>query len=194
MIQKKAFLTIYKIVGAISTVCLWCSVVAVAGIAILNTVDSLDRYIRGKALFGASEWVSVAMCVFVFGGLCMAVRERKCISVPVLTDYLKPAARLIVLGTGNILCCAAAALMVSQLFVTSQRYFANQHLGSDMINIPFWPFYFFATAATAVIALEFLCVAVKDLYEGFTWNKGHPELPDARRVAGICFTGTRRNG
>ena len=164
--MKRAFEVVYNIVGKVSNVFLLISALAVVFIAAINTVDSIGRYIVGRAIVGASELVAVSMTIFVFGGLAMAIRLNRCVAVPVIGEKLKPRVRYFVLAVGNLLCVFAGVMMTIQFWQSSLRYLGNHTLGTDILRIPLYPFYVYATIAMAVITLEFLFVAVKQLDSG----------------------------
>ena len=55
-----------RAVGVLSKVFLLCSIIAVAMIAVVSSVDSIGRYILGSALRGASEYVETGMAVCIW--------------------------------------------------------------------------------------------------------------------------------
>jgi TRAP-type C4-dicarboxylate transport system permease small subunit len=169
--MKKVFETFSSIVEKISNIFLLISALAVFFIAALNTFDSLGRYIFGHAIIGANELVSVAMTVFVFGGLAMAVRKDRCVAVPVIGERLKPRVRLFVLGIGNLLCVAAGVMMVTQFWSSTLRYLANQTLGTDILKIPLYPFYIYSTIAISLVTVEFLICSIRQLYSGIFFKQ-----------------------
>lgn len=169
---KTIYAGISKVVSVISTVLLACSAAAVVFIALLNSVDSIRRYVFGHAVVGASELVSMAMVVFTFGGLCMAVRKRSCIAVPVLTEHMTPRTSLFVTGAGNLLSCIAGGLLTVQFFGSTQRYLSNMGLRTDLLKIPYGPFYLFTTAAMLVVSIELLLVGIEDIWRGVHWQPG----------------------
>ncbi len=173
--MRKVFGVLYKIVGIVSNIFLVISALAVVFIASINTVDSIGRYVFGRAIVGASELVSVAMTIFVFGGLAMAIRKDRCVAVPVIGEKLKPRVRIFVLAVGNLLCVFTGVLMTIQFRQSSLRYLGNHTLGTDILRIPLYPFYVYSTIAIAVVTLEFLSVAIKQLNEGIHFKSTVPE-------------------
>lgn len=175
--MKKIFNGVDKVLGYITTAFMVCAMVAVALIALVSSVDSIGRYIFGSALRGASEYVQVAMAVFVYGGLCMAIRERKCVVVPVVLEHMKPRVRLFVTAIGNLLCCAASVLLATQIFQSTAKKLANLHDATEVVRIPFGPFYLFCFIAICLFTVEFLMLVIKDLHEGICYKRIHADDP-----------------
>lgn len=173
--MKKVFDGVDKAVGWITRIFMALAMIAVALIALTSSVDSIGRYIFGSALRGASEYVQVAMAVFVYGGLCMAIRERKCVIVPVVLEHLKPRVRLFVVAVGNLLCCIASVLLASQVFLSTAKNLANLHNATEVVRIPYGPFYLFSFIAICLFTLEFLLLVIKDLYEGICYKRIHAD-------------------
>lgn len=181
--MKKVFAGIDKVIGWITRIFMILAMIAVALIALTSTVDSIGRYIFGSALRGASEYVQVAMAVFVYGGLCMAIRERKCVIVPVVLEHMKPRARLFVTAIGNLLCCAASVLLATQVFQSTAKNLANLHSATEVVRIPYGPFYLFCFIAICLFTVEFLLLVIKDLYEGICYKRIHANDPTGEDAA-----------
>ena len=162
-----------RAVGVLSKVFLLCSIIAVAMIAVVSSVDSIGRYILGSALRGASEYVETGMAVFVYGGLAMAIRERKCVTVPVFLEMMKPRLRLIFVGIGNACCAVAGILVCSQVWVSASRNMSNLAYTTEVVKIPYGPFYLFAILGLCLTVLELLIVAIRDLHEAVAYKKVH---------------------
>lgn len=45
------------------------------------------------------------MSIFVYTGLALAIKLRRCIAVPVIVERLSPRIQLLVTAVGNALCC-----------------------------------------------------------------------------------------
>ena len=162
-----------RAVGVLSKVFLLCSIIAVAMIAVVSSVDSIGRYILGSALRGASEYVETGMAVFVYGGLAMAIRERKCVTVPVFLEMMKPRLRLIFVGIGNACCAVAGILVCSQVWASASRNMSNLAYTTEVVKIPYGPFYLFAFLGLCLTVLELLIVAIRDLHEAVVYKKIH---------------------
>jgi TRAP-type C4-dicarboxylate transport system permease small subunit len=140
--MKKVFETFSSIVEKISNIFLLISALAVFFIAALNTFDSLGRYIFGHAIIGANELVSVAMTVFVFGGLAMAVRKDRCVAVLSLRAS-ETESEIVCPRNRQSTLCGCGVMMVTQFWSSTLRYLANQTLGTDILKIPLYRLYLF---------------------------------------------------
>lgn len=173
MTLRKTCARIYKVVGIISNIFLVCGVVAVCIIALVSSVDSIGRYILGSALRGASEYVETMMAVFVYGGLATAIRERKCVVVPVFLERMNPRVRLFFVGVGNLCCALAGVLVCSQVWLSASRNMVNFAYATEVVKIPYGPFYLFAFLGLCLVTLELFLLAIQDLYEGVCYRKLH---------------------
>lgn len=173
MTLRKACARISKVVGIISNVFLVCGIVAVCVIALVSSVDSIGRYILGSALRGASEYVETMMAVFVYGGLAMAIRERKCVVVPVFLERMPPRVRLFFVGVGNLCCALAGVLVCSQVWLSASRNMGNFAYATEVVKIPYGPFYLFAFLGLCLVTVELFLLAVQDLCEGVCYRKLH---------------------
>lgn len=174
MSLRKTCAFIYHIIGKISWIFLICGMIAVAVIALVSSVDSIGRYILGSALRGASEYVETSMAVFVYGALAMAIRERKCVIVPVFLEMMKPRLRLIFVAVGNLCCGVAGVLVASQVWLSATRNMSNFSYATSVVKIPYGPFYMFAFLGICLVAIELFMIATKDIYECICYDKLHP--------------------
>ena len=170
------------VIGVISKVFLILGMIAVAFIALASSVDSIGRYIFGSALRGASEYVETGMAVFVYGGLAMAIRERKCVIVPVFLEMMKPRLRLFFVSIGNFCCCAAGVLVSFQVFQSAVKNMNNFAYTTEVVKIPYGPFYLFGFIGLALVTIELFVVAVKDLHEGICYKKIHADNENVETV------------
>lgn len=173
MTLRKTCARISKAVGMISNIFLICGIIAVCVIALVSSVDSIGRYIFGSALRGASEYVETMMAVFVYGGLAMAIRERKCVVVPVFLERMSPRVRLFFVGVGNLCCGLAGVLVCSQVWLSASRNMSNFAYATEVVKIPYGPFYLFAFLGLCLVTVELFLLAIQDLYEGICYRKLH---------------------
>jgi len=158
----KAFDRFDKIVNRISDVLMKGSAATMFFIAAVSFADMIGRYIFLKALTGAQDLVEVAMCVFVYAGLGMAIRQRKIIMVPVIIDLMKKRGREFTVAIGNLICFVMAIVIISQLYESTLSKFEKLLVGTAVLKIPNAPFYMFATFGFIIIALELLILVIKD--------------------------------
>lgn len=184
MTFHKFCLNAANVVGKISFGFSVLCAVAMAFIAIVSSVDSIGRYILGSALRGASEYVEIGMAVFVYGGLALAVRQRGCVTVPVFTDMMGPRLKRFFIGIGNLICCAAAVLVGSQMYLRAAATLSNLHYKTEVVGIPYGPFYLFTFLGMCLIAIELLIIGITDVYEGACWQRYIREHPEAASKKG----------
>lgn len=162
-------------IGTLSKIFLLLSIIAVAMIAIVSSVDSIGRYILGSALRGASEYVETGMAVFVYGGLAMAIRERKCVTVPVFLEMMKPRLRLAFVGVGNVCCAVVGALVCTQVWQSAVKNMSNLAYTTEVVKIPYGPFYLFAFLGLCLTVAELVIVAIRDLHECACYKQLHQD-------------------
>ena len=168
--MKKMLIMAAKAVHMVSNLFAWISAAVLFFMASVSFVDVIGRYFFHHPLTGAQEIIEVSRSIFVYTGLALAIKLRRCIAVPVIVERLSPRIQLLVTAVGNALCCGMSGLLIWQLALSSAKQLARSSVGTPVLKIPYGPFYAIALVGYVLIALELLILVITDLHDFICWN------------------------
>lgn len=140
-------------IHAISNVMAWISGLLVLAMAALTFVNVIARYALGSPVLGAQEICELAMSFILYFGLPYAVYMRRMIIVDAITGKLPKVSREILAGICSLLCLLMSGVYAWKLVETGLK-FMTRGSGTDILKIPFWPFYFGCAFANVMLFIE----------------------------------------
>lgn len=165
-----------KGIHAISNVMAWISGLLVLAMAALTFVNVFARRVFSSPVLGAQEMCELAMSIILYFGLPFAVYSRRMIVVDAITHRLKKVPRETLAGICSILCMLMSSIYVWKLISTGLAMM-TRHTGTDVLKIPFWPFYFACAFANFLLFVEQLLDGIRWISEA---RKPEPSSADGK--------------
>ncbi len=131
-------------------------------IIILVTVDVIMRGAFSKPLMGAYELVQYFMVPLVFFALFFTTYEKGHIAVSVMTERLKPRAKVVIYIFGYVISLVLFALITWQSVMYGLRLF-NSGEESLALGIPSYPFAFVVALGSAFTSLVLLANLIETI-------------------------------
>lgn len=129
--------------------------VALTGLALFTVVDIVLRYLFNQPIAGSIDVIKLSLIVMTFCALPYAGRSDGHIVVDIVPDYPSPRVTAIRDAIGKLLVAFVFALLAWQGWVRADEA-ALFGAASNMLEIPFRPFFFVMSFCSAVYALALL--------------------------------------
>ena len=146
---------IHKIGERISGVLGAISCVGVVVVAIFTVVSVFLRYVLKNPIVGSTEYVECMMAVMVFSCLAYTQSKGGHINISMLLRVLPKTLAMIINALGYIIVTVFSGYASYCLFQQA-GYATTKNLVSALVNIPYYPFYYFASLCMAIFTLVML--------------------------------------
>ena len=163
-----------RAVHGLSNACVWISGVVLVLIAILTFIEVIARYIFNNSIVGVQEISELAIVVVLYFGLAYSTFNRSHVKVDVILNAMRPGAAMITQGIMSLLCIVFSAPAAWQVFRQGLVFLENGRT-TNLMHIPFWPFYFAAAFGLALTSIEFLLDGIRWMQEAHAWRKKQDE-------------------
>jgi len=143
---------IYKGLNRIGRLCGWISCFSLVFMMLLTTTDVLLRKLFNSPILGSFEITEITLMVSVFTGICAAQSMRRHVRVTIFLNKLPWRIRCAAYGLLDLLMTVVLAFFFyAAITQTIFRY--KGHWSTDILSIPYVPFYAIATFAIIVTML-----------------------------------------
>lgn len=153
-----------RIVRAVSKISFYLGAALLIIIMFMVTVDSTGRFIFNKPILGALEMTEFLLAGAVLLGLAHTQHIGANVMVELLYDRFSPRLQNI----QRIFSHLVGAVFFAFVTWHSGVYALDgmqDHLTSDLLQIPAWPFLFFAPIGCALLTLELIIETFEDIRE-----------------------------
>ena len=156
----KLLRTLDDILGKISHACAWVAGAALFFISALIFVNVFCRYFLKHAITGTDELVQLMMVFVVYFALSYSTRLRAHVRVDFITNMLPEFIRYAVLGLVTWLCIFVTVNISIRTFGYA-GIAAQSRLRTDVLKIPYQPFYYIISVMNILLSLEFFADGLK---------------------------------
>ena len=154
----------------LSNGCVWVSGVVLVLIAILTFIEVIARYIFNHSIVGVQEISELAIVVVLYFGLSYSTYSRSHVKVDVILNAMRPDANMITQGIMSLLCILFSAPAAYQVMKQGLVFVENGRT-TNLMHIPYWPFYIAASLGLFLTSVEFLLDGIRWFIEAHAWRK-----------------------
>lgn len=154
----------------LSNACVWVSGVVLILIAILTFIEVIARYIFNHSIVGVQEISELSIVVVLYFGLSYSTYNRSHVKVDVILNAMRPDANMITQGTMSLLCILFSAPAAYQVMKQGLVFVENGRT-TNLMHIPYWPFYLAAAFGLALTSIEFLLDGIRWFAEARAWRR-----------------------
>lgn len=130
----------------------WIAAALLLAMMALTVVDVLGRYLMSAPVKGSTELTELMLIAVIFIGLPAASLDREHVTVDLLTDRLRPAARRLLSPLVGLFAAAVLSVIAWRLWLTGAQ-FGSYGGTTASLEIPVAPFGYLAALMTGLAAL-----------------------------------------
>lgn len=138
----------------ISQVFSWVGGVALFAMCMLTFVDVFMRYFFGAPITGSQEIVAVLLVLAIYGGLPAGVMQNMLVETDVVTCHFPQRLQNALRCFMSFICTVLCFTMVYKVFQQTMFYFSNPNLTTQILKLPYGPFYAVTCAGCFMMGLE----------------------------------------
>ncbi len=172
----KAFKTFANGVHKLSNACVWVAGILLVLLAVLIFVEVIARYVVKNSITGVQEICTMSIVVVLYLGLGYSTYQRAHVQVDVVINAFRPDVKMIDQGICSLLCILLSAPAAVQVFRQGLTFLDNGRT-SQLMHIPYWPFYIVAAFGLLLTSVEFLLDGVRWFGEARAWRAGQKAAP-----------------
>ena len=140
---------LHKIGEKVSGVLAVISCVGVVAVALFTVISVILRYIFKNPIIGSTEYVECMMAVMVFSCLAYTQAKGGHITISMVLRILPRTLAMIINAIGYVAVTVFCGYCSYCLFLQG-GYASEKGLISALVNIPYYPFYYFASVCMVV--------------------------------------------
>jgi TRAP-type C4-dicarboxylate transport system permease small subunit len=129
---------VFKGIDSVVKVLTWVSIVAIAVLTLIFTIDVCGRAFLNKPLNGSNELIELTMIILGFA-IMYAARTRQHVKIDMLSPRLPKRAQTILASIGSLLEFGISAVIGYEVLIQALKLMKNQEV-SLLLSIPMGPF------------------------------------------------------
>ena len=154
-----------KAINALVWVLAIIAAVVLAAMMLVTVVDVGGRYLLNRPLLGSTELTEFMMVPLCFIAFIWCTQKKLHIKLDIATKYLPPIFWAVMDSIFYLLGIGLFSFIAWQNYLKGLERLLERHT-SDILVIPFYPFYFLISFASAIIVLILLLFVVQYIGKG----------------------------
>ena len=163
--MKKAARSVERIIAQTSRIAGIISIVFLVAMMLLTVTDVFLRYFFNKPVLGSMEMTEHLMLAAGFLGIAWCAVKRAHVKVDLVVERFSPRGQAITDSISYLLALTVAPLVAWQNFAQA-GYAKAEHVSSDLLEIPAYPFYVIVGFTFTLLSLVLLVLLVETIVKG----------------------------
>lgn len=165
MRMNKTAHSVERVITQISRIAGIISIVFLIAMMLLTVTDVFLRYFFNKPVLGSMEMTEYLMVGAGFLGISWCAVKRAHVKVDLVVEHFPPRVQAIVDGISYLLALTVVPLVAWQNFAQAE-YAKAEHVSSDLLGIPAYPFYDIVGFTFTLLSLVLLVLLVETVVKG----------------------------
>ena len=135
--------------------------IAICGMMLTITVNTILRYIFRKPITGVEELVSCYLSIIlVYLSISYCYRRGGHVRVVVLEQRMPEAVQRVIKGLFTLIACGFFCLIAFTNITSMQRAYANHSVPGGNVDVPIWPGYLILVIGAFLMAFRLLLASI----------------------------------